>query len=160
MAHGPLEKPNRKQQFPRHNNRGGIFCMEQFAAANRLENNPKATAQTLRRLAEQDTNCDNIGRLLLSDCKQVTRNRNFAATDLIKLFKHFYPKVDVEQRTKNIILFWWDGKNETQTLRRSRPTVNVETATFPADHTNVEPENFHNPEEIKAATVDEDRIIW
>ena len=120
-----------------------------------------ALAQVLLRLARQDVNADNIGRLLISDCRSETYNPTLNGAEITRLFKLYYPAITVEARTENVILIYFDTKPEVRKRRSKAPPVKRIINNFRASTENIfHPEKLRDPEEFYAPKPDEQNVIW
>ena len=115
----------------------------------------KTLAVTLYRLAREDLNPDNIGRLILTEVASQLDTPP-RAEQVITLFRTFYSGVTVEQRTSNILLVYFDGKQDTQN-RRSINVIIPPPATVQAQPSDAPPAETEerNPEDYYS---DEDPI--
>jgi hypothetical protein len=117
--------------------------------------------QTLHRTAREDTNPDGIGRILLADARQIADNKYLTCQNIMELWKRKYPTIDIEQRTNNILLIYWDGKETVQNTRKAQRAAFVpELNEFSNLESDGEQEKYVDPEEIKANKPDEQNIIW
>ena len=112
-----------------------------------------ALAQTLYRLARCDLNTDNIGRLTLTDLTETLQP--LTPRQIITLFHEFYPGVTVEQRTPNILLVYFDGKEATRDRRNVNVTVPPLNSVV-AQPSEGEPETYQDPEEYYSS----EETIW
>ena len=82
--------------------------------------NNKQFIQTLYSTAKKDTDPSNVGRITLSDARDIADNQHLNCNDIRNLWRIHYPLHDIEQRQGNILLIYWDGK---ENLKREKPTV-------------------------------------
>lgn len=115
----------------------------------------KSLAKILYRMASSDRNPDGVGRLILSELKDAfcvgegKQIRELTVQDIIILFHKFYPKVEVEQRTDNILLIWFEGKADTQNRRNVHKTVPPPEPTFAAEKDEIPADKYEDPDAIK-----------
>lgn len=118
-------------------------------------------AKTLHRLALADRTLENVGRLIISECRQTLNIPSLTGEAIIAALKEHYPKYDYDLRTQTCLLIYFDGKTALQTKRSHRPPYPIIANNFNADTSNLcRPEKHCAPEEIKAAKTDQQNIIW
>jgi hypothetical protein len=82
----------------------------------------KALAQTLMRLARRNVSPDNVGRLVLPEVNS-DLDVKLEYGDVEGLFKKFFPGVEVELRSWNVVLVWFDGREAVRNLWSMREKV-------------------------------------
>jgi hypothetical protein len=75
----------------------------------------KQYAQILHAQAEHDI-ANGVGRITLSDAKEITQDKNITIDQVQELLQTYYPNLEVEARG-NILLVFYDGKNTVRSLR-------------------------------------------
>ena len=109
----------------------------------------KQIATVLFQLAKNDT-CNDVGRLMLSDCRYEAGDKHLTIKDVIALWHKYYPTIEIEQATDNILLIYWSEKGA---LRKTMaPKIPQKAPSFKADnkYDGAAPENFDNPDEFQA----------
>lgn len=66
---------------------------------------------------------DGVGRVLLTDVRSEANDRTITIEDVAQALTQLYPKSDVEPRSENIILIFWDGKDIIKGARSTRPPL-------------------------------------
>jgi hypothetical protein len=101
-------------------------------------------------LAKNDTYND-VGRLMLSDCRYEADDKHLQIQDAIALWHKYYPTIEIEQATDNILLIYWKGKEALRGYRKSLAPKKPEINSFKANrYEEVAPEKFDSPEEFQA----------
>lgn len=80
-------------------------------------------AEVFCNMARRDTSPDNIGRILLSEARDVSDDKHLVAGNVIAIWRSRYPLIDIELATHNVLLIYWDGKQKTLENRRARPPI-------------------------------------
>jgi hypothetical protein len=88
----------------------------------------KDKAKILHNLATKDTNQDNIGRLLITELRHEFDDKTLTADSITQLWQQYYPDVDIEEKTVNVLLVYWDGKQTTKEKRSHQTPVNIQEA--------------------------------
>jgi hypothetical protein len=114
-------------------------------------------AKLLYTLAWKNTNIDGVGRIILSDARDAADNKHLQPQELLTIWHEAYPLLEIEQRTGNVFLIYWDGKESLKNLRGTRRPMIDQSNVLPADTSDIiPPETFTNPEEIPA---NKDKLI-
>jgi hypothetical protein len=79
-------------------------------------------SQILMRMARQDT-FDGVGRLLVTDVQKGVADKTLTAEKILQVWEEAYPTYDTDQRSDNVILIFWDGRNATRNVRGVREVV-------------------------------------
>lgn len=121
----------------------------------------KPLAETLCRIARQDTNSDNIGRLIISECQNELNYPTLNAQEILKVFHEYYPKAELDHRTQNVILVFWDGKEDIKNSRSMRTPVNIKPPPIfdSKDELFSNKNEYADPEEIPATKIGPDKIL-
>lgn len=107
--------------------------------------------KTLYQKARREASNDNVGRILLSDARDVADNKHLTIQEIIVLWRKTYPAIEVEQRTGNVILVYWDGKNSLRNIRSTRSPIIRTDNVLAADKDNIfEAEKNVDPDEYPA----------
>jgi hypothetical protein len=77
---------------------------------------PQTIAQQLMYMAQQN-DMSGVGRIRLAEARYDLDDKTLRAEDITRLLKQYYPKTDCEQRAGNIILVYFDGKNNVKLNR-------------------------------------------
>ena len=79
-----------------------------------------------------------VGRITLSEARYYLDDKTLRCEDIIRLIKQYYPKMDVEQRTGNVLLVYFDGKNNLRNIRDIHKVIQPATIIL-------HPEVYHPP---------------
>jgi len=82
----------------------------------------KLQARILHNLARQDS-FDNIGRLFLAEAKQATQNPALYSDTIREVWREYYPEETAEQKQENLILIYFDGKEQTRNVRDAQKPI-------------------------------------
>lgn len=66
---------------------------------------------------------DGVGRVLLSEARELTNNKLLSFDDMVKIFQNKYPTIDVSRASGNIMLVYFHGKDATKIFRKSARTT-------------------------------------
>jgi len=89
----------------------------------------KQVAQVLYRRALQETS-GGVGRLLLFDARDIMDNNKLSMRNLIQLWQRYYPTIDYDQATGNVLLIYWDGKTTFRSIRDTQRIVQPKQPLF------------------------------
>ena len=85
-------------------------------------------AKILYGTATKDT-FDGIGRLILSEARQITENKTMQIEELAQFWQQHYPLIDAEIRG-NVLLIFWDGKEDVRSIRDLNKLVQPKDPSF------------------------------
>jgi hypothetical protein len=88
----------------------------------------KQYAQILYAKAERDI-FSGIGRVTLSDAKEILQDKNLCINQIQNLLQTFYPDLETETRG-NILLIYYDGKSTVRSLRDLTRIVQPKTPIY------------------------------
>lgn len=66
---------------------------------------------------------DGVGRVFLSEARQLTDNKLLSFEDMVKIFQNKYPTVDVSRASGNIMLVYFGGRDAVKFHRRANAQV-------------------------------------
>jgi hypothetical protein len=124
-------------------------------------------ARTLHRLAREDTNSENVGRIIVSEAQNLLLSPTLNGQQIIDLLKQHYPHsgYTYDLRTPNVLLIYFDGKQHVKNRRiNSNPYLTIghqKRFTMQADHSGeFYAEKHQDPEEHHAPKPDSQGVIW
>jgi hypothetical protein len=109
------------------------------------EYTPKTIAAVLYRMA-QNNDFNGVGRIHLSEARYTLDDKTLKPQDITQLITKYYPKAECETRPGNIILVYFEGKQQTKAQRE--PVIQPATVILkPEVYLIDDKTNFENPEE-------------
>jgi hypothetical protein len=88
----------------------------------------KQTAAILHTFARRDT-FDGVGRIILSDARDILDDKHLQIDDLLLLWRRYYPTIDIESKS-NVALIYWDGKGCVQDYRKANVIIQPKAPVF------------------------------
>jgi hypothetical protein len=89
---------------------------------------PKQIAKIFYGVAQRDT-FNGVGRIILSDARNITDNKHLQISDLQTLWQTHYPLIDCEVRS-NTLAIYWDGKDTIRLQRNLNTIIQPKTPVF------------------------------
>jgi len=123
--------------------------MQPLQATQKESWTPNELARIFHQMAKNDTDLNNVGRLILSECRSETDNKHLQAHEIMQLRQKQYPLIEIEAKSSTILLIYWDGKEYTH--RHKPAPVMPERNCFKSDKydgaTPTLEDDYSNPEE-------------